>query len=372
MSDMTGISLTLMRYFGRQFLIGIGIVAAVVALLIFMVDAIEMLRHHASRDTISAATAIGLSLLKLPNIFEIAFPFTFLFGAMWTFTRLSRSNELVVARASGVSVWQFLAPALIISVSLGLFIIIFFNAASATMLARYKVLERTLLRGEQSTLQIGQSGLWLREVIEGDHRVVHARNISDARNDEDLTLFTVLILEFDGSNRFARRIDAEDAELRDTTWHLGGAWVSPADGQTKYHETLVLPTTLSPKRIQESFAKPETLTIWELSEFISAATDAGFAVNRHRFHWHALISKPFFLAAMVFVAATFSLRLSRMGGVVHLVVAGVVAAFALFFISDVTGALGQSGVVPPALAAWAPTMVSALVGMTMLFHLEDG
>ena len=73
-----------------------------------------------------------------------------------------------------------------------------------------------------------------------------------------------------------------------------------------------------------------------------------------------------------FLAATFSLRLSRFGGVVRLLVAGVVAGFALFFVSDVAGALGQSGILPPALAAWAPTMVTALTGMTVLFHLEDG
>ncbi len=369
---MNGISFTLMWYFGRQFIMGVAIVSAVVAGLIYMIDLIEMLRHYASREKVSAATAAGLSLLKLPNIFEIAFPFAFLFGAMWTFTRLSRSNELVVARASGVSVWQFLAPALLISLLLGVFIVLFFNAASATMFARYKVLEGTMLRGEQSTLKIGRGGLWLREVRDGDHRVVHASNLSDSKDGEDLTLYSVLILEFEGSNRFARRIDARDAVLHDTTWHLHDAWDAKDGERAQFHETLVLPTTLSPKRIQESFARPETLTFWELTEFIRAAREAGFSVNRHRFHWHSLASKPFFLAAMVFIAATFSLRLSRMGGVVQLVVAGMVAAFALFFISDVTGALGQSGVVPPSLAAWAPTAVSALVGMAMLFHLEDG
>ncbi len=369
---MPGISFTLMRYFGWQFLLGIGLVAAVVTGIIFMIDSVEMLRHHGSKEKVGAITSLGLSLLKLPNLFEKAFPFTFLFGAIWTFSKLTRSNELVVARASGVSVWQFLAPALVISGVIGLVVILVFNTASATMYARFKVIERTLLRGEHSTLNISRNGLWLRESRRGNHRVVHAVDVLDAEREEDLKLAGIIILEFEGSERFARRIDAKEAVLHDAAWQLDEAWVMASGGKPVFHEHLVLPTTLSPKRIQESFASPETLTIWELSDFIATARAAGFSVNRHRFHWHSLVSTPFFLAAMVFVAATFSLRMSRMGGVVQIIVAGVLSAFVLFFISDVAGALGQSGVLPPVLAAWAPTIVSALAGITLLFHLEDG
>ncbi len=368
---MAGISFTLFRYFGWQFLTGVIVVMAVAASLIFMVDVIEMLRQYVSKDLIGTTTAIGLSLLKLPNLLEQVFPFAFLFGAMWTFSRLSKSNELVVARASGVSAWQFLAPAILIAALMGTFMILVFNPASASMLSRYSVLENTLLRGEHSRLDIKKTGLWLREAKQGNQTVVHALNVDDTSG-ANLVINEVIIFEFEGSNKFRRRIDARSAQLKDATWELDQAWVT-ADGEKPvFHERFVLPTTMSPKRIQESFASPETLPFWELAEFIDRAQAAGFSVHRHRFHWHALLSTPFLLAAMVFVAASFSLRLNRFGGAVQLVVVGVFAGFALFFISDVAGALGQSGVLPPPLAAWAPTAITALIGMTVLFHIEDG
>ncbi len=379
---MHGISITLMRYFGVQFLVSVTMVSMIVAGLVFLVDSIEMLRHYASKDKIDSLSAIGLSVLKLPSLVEKVLPFIFLFAAMWTFSKLTRSNELVVARASGVSAWQFLAPALAIAFILGLMNVFVFNPASATMLARYKIIEKSALHGEHSTMKIGRTGLWLREAVNGNHRVVHALDVDDRRDanpdqpfgsgEGDLRLLDVIIIQYEGQGRFESRIDAESAVLKGGAWHLANAWVSRAGQDAVFMETSDLKTTLSPRRIQESFAMPETLNIWELSEFIGTANAAGFSVHRHRFHWHALASKPFLFASMVFLAATFSLRISRMGGVVRLIMAGVLAGFGLFFISDVTGALGQSGLLPPTLAAYAPTAITALLGMTMVFHMEDG
>jgi len=57
---------------------------------------------------------------------------------------------------------------------------------------------------------------------------------------------------------------------------------------------------------------------------------------------------------------------------VRLMVGGIAAGFLLFFLSNLVAALGQTGAIPVLLAAWAPAIVSTLLGLTMLLHLEDG
>ena len=47
-------------------------------------------------------------------------------------------------------------------------------------------------------------------------------------------------------------------------------------------------------------------------------------------------------------------------------------AFFLFFFLDVVSALGLRESIPIVLAAWAPAGISALLGLAMVFHLEDG
>ena len=51
---------------------------------------------------------------------------------------------------------------------------------------------------------------------------------------------------------------------------------------------------------------------------------------------------------------------------------GVLAGFLLYFLTDLVLALGASGAIPVVLAAWTPAGVSSLLGLAMLFHLEDG
>ena len=47
-------------------------------------------------------------------------PFSVLVGAMSCYLNLSRRLELVIARAAGVSAWQFIAPAIVIALLIGI------------------------------------------------------------------------------------------------------------------------------------------------------------------------------------------------------------------------------------------------------------
>ncbi len=75
---------------------------------------------------------------------------------------------------------------------------------------------------------------------------------------------------------------------------------------------------------------------------------------------------------MILIAATFSLRPARRGGVGRMIGLGVASGFLLYFLSDLVFALGLSARIPVMLAAWAPAAVSSLLGLAMLLHLEDG
>jgi lipopolysaccharide export system permease protein len=75
---------------------------------------------------------------------------------------------------------------------------------------------------------------------------------------------------------------------------------------------------------------------------------------------------------MVLVAAGFSMRPSRRGGVGLAIAAGVAAGVALFILSKVVGEFGGTGTIPVTLAAWTPAGVGLALAVAMLLHLEDG
>ena len=84
------------------------------------------------------------------------------------------------------------------------------------------------------------------------------------------------------------------------------------------------------------------------------------------------LALPLLFSAMVFMAASFSFRLTRLGGVPQLVVLAVLSGIGVYFLNTATEALGRSGLLPTPLAAVAPALGAILLGMTLLFHEEDG
>jgi lipopolysaccharide export system permease protein len=360
-------SWTLYRYLGRQFLVGVLIVYAVFLVLAYSIDLVDLLGRTAGQG-VNTTTVIGMGLLHLPDIGQKLMPFAVLLGGVFAFVRLSRSQELVATRAAGVSAWDFLAPPLAVAITLGILSVVAFTPVSSLLLSRFALLEAKYIRGEASQLAVSENGLWLRQGDENRQSVIHALHVSN----QGVRLDDVIVFLYTANDTFVGRVDARSAQLTRGAWLLQDAWVSGPDGRPVHHANYNLPTTLTPARIQESFASPDTLSFWALPGFIHAAQRAGFAATRYELYLYSLLALPALFAAMVFMGASFSLRLARFGGIPRVILFSALAGFGVYFFSDLTQALGQSGILPVALAASAPAIAAILFGMTLVFHQEDG
>ena len=360
-------SWTLYRYLARQFLIGVGMIFGAFLLLAFSIDIVDLINRTAGHG-VASGVIIGMALLQLPDLGQKLLPFAVLLGGVYCFVRLSRSQELVATRAAGVSAWDFLVPPLAVAVAIGVIHVLAVTPVSSRMLAQFAALEAKHIKGQASQLSVSANGLWLRQGDEGQQSVIHALTVSD----QGVRLDDVIVFIYGLHDHVEGRIDAKSARLSRGAWVIDDAWVSGADGRTSHHDHYSLNTTLTPAQIQESFAPPDTLSFWALPRFIRAAQNAGFSAVRYRLYLYTLLTLPALFAAMVFMAASFSLKLSRSGGLGRVVLISALSGFGVYFFSDLTRALGQSSILPAALAATAPAAAAILIGMTLVFHQEDG
>ena len=217
-----------------------------------------------------------------------------------------------------------------------------FSPVAAAFLSQYARLEARYVQGQASQLAVSSTGLWLRQGDAEHQSVIHALRVAD----QGVHLEEVTVFSYNGLDRFAGRIDAATADLEPGRWRLSDAWISGADGLPQHHPMHDLPTELTPAQIQESFASPDTISFWDLPRFIANAEDAGFSALRHRLYWYSLLALPLLFSAMVFMAASFSFRFSRLGGVPQLVLAAVLSGFGVYFLDTMTEALGRSGILP--------------------------
>jgi len=317
---------TLALYIVRQFLLWCFTVFLTLAVIVFLLDYVELIRRSGSHADATLMVLLEMAALKQPYMWQQIMPFAILFGAMLSFWRMTRSNELVVARSTGVSVWQFLAPAVLGALAIGVLVVTVFNPVAAAMQLSYEKLESRLLKNSSEQLTLSHSGLWLRQSDDqGMPSVIHAERLAPG----SITLEDVLILFFDKNDRLTGRIDAKQARLESGHWRItdGTRW-QPSKGQEPFTETTIA-TTMTASKIEQSFASPETISFWELPGFINLLEQSGFSTQRHRLEYNALLARPFLLAAMVLIAATFSLRMQRRGGTSLMIAAGVASGFTL-------------------------------------------
>jgi lipopolysaccharide export system permease protein len=362
------LSPTLSIYIARQVLLGIGVAWLGLSLVALVVDLIELLRRAGSRQDVGLDIVLAMALLHAPFLMQKLMPFSVLFGTMFAFQRLTRSQELVAARSVGVSVWQFLTPALLVAFALGVFMVAAFNPLAASLVARHEKLDHDYFSNTASLVAVSQGGLWLRqENGPNQELLLHARQMTR----DPPVLIRVVVFFYDGL-KMSARADAASAVLEPGFWRLVRPVYSEPDGRSERRAELRIPTDLTQDRIQDSYASPETTSFWDLPAFIRTLEAVGLSAREHRLYWNGLLALPALLCAMLLIGTTFSLRLARRGGTGLLITGGLLAGFAFYILSDVVYAVGLSGRLPPLLAAWTPAGVAILLGVTTLLHLEDG
>ena len=363
------IPFTLSRYFAKRFFGAVMAVFAGVFCLIVLIDYIELMRRASDVPNVSPLVVALTSFYRVPQLMERMLPFAILVGAMGCYLSLSRRLELVIARAAGISAWQFVAPAVVTAMLIGIVATAIYNPLSAVMRERSKRLEADMF-GESSASGMRHTGsdFWVRQRSSEGQAIINATSsLQQGAGLGGVTIFT-----FDQGNRFKERIEAKGAVLEPGHWRLEQARVFVAGAPPKDYDTYLLSTNLTDEQVRESFATPETVPFWQLPWYIEIAEHAGLMAAGYKLQYQLLVARPFLLVAMVLLAASVSLRFFRFGGVQQMVLGGVAAGFLLYVLSKVTEDLSKAELMHPVAAAWLPVLVGALTGFVVLLYQEDG
>jgi lipopolysaccharide export system permease protein len=358
---------TLGRYFARKILGMILVVFGLCLILVFLIDFVEMMRE-ASKTDVPTSYVFLLTLMRLPSFAELTIPFAVLIGTISAFLMLSRSSELVVVRASGISVWQFLRPALIVALCVGLFAVGVYNPAAATSKQAAERLFTDVFAGKNTNSRASDSASWIRQDGPDGPSVIYAR----ASAERGTKLATVMLLQFDPNQKFIERIEADKAILRRGYWELENAQVFSSGMLPRHYNKYFSSTYLDASQVKEIVNAVEGVSFWELPGFIEFAERAGLSTTAYKLYYNQLLARPFLMLCMVLLAATCALKPFRFGKIQTMVIAGLSAGFAFFVLVELSRKLGTSGYITAGVAAWGPIAIASLLAMTVLLHQEDG
>lgn len=373
------------RYFGRRFVLAVAVAFLTCIALIAVVDFFELTRRVGDRSGSTVAQIGYLVLLRLPSFSERMLPFAVLIGAMSSFLTLSRRLEFVVARAAGISVWQFIGSAVAAALLLGVIATTIYNPLSAAMKERADLIETQMLavrlpaspqdpvarRAKDESATDAPRRLrstWLRQRSPEGQAIISA----EAKGRQGQTLAGVRIFVFDTKGDFVERIEAASAELESGHWRLTDVLIYSPTASPKRLREHQFPTSLTPEQVRGSFAEAAALSFWELPAAIELVQAAGLTAASYKIQYQLLLARPFLLAAMVVIAAAVSLRVFRLGGVGRMVTSGVLAGFLLYVAAQLSEQLGEGGFLHPVVAGWLPIVCAAMIGCSVLLFQEDG
>lgn len=358
----------LYRYFAGVFLFWFVIVMLILSSVVFLFEFVDLVRRLPLAE-FGMLSLLYMTLLKLPGTLESLFHFGLLFATMLAMWRLSRTQELVVARAAGVSMWQILTPLVGAALLVGAFKLLAYSEVVADMQRGYQELSERYLDADPLTLGVSRTGLWMRQETPDGHQFINAARVDQS---DGLVLHRPQFWFFSDQTEYGRRIAGEVARLEPERWVVTNAVVMTGTGDPVEHAELVLPTGLTLERIRNSVRDPLQISFWQMPAYIEVQEQSGFDTARHVAVYWSMIAQPFLFAGMVLLAAAFSRRLTRRGGVLAMAVGGVITGFVFFVVNDVILAMGMADLLPLHLAAWAPAGIALLTGTAAILYSEDG
>lgn len=369
--------MTLSLYIARRFLRSLLLIGGVFLLILFLIEMIEMIRRF-SDDGIGLAGAAGLAGLNIAGSFYAILPLITVLAGIALFLGLARTSEMVAIRASGRSALRTLRAPALTAILVGMLAVGLLNPFVAATGKRFDEAAAAIERGGTQTVSLGDSAVWLRQgyVVDGQANgqlMIRARRASP----DATTLYDATFMIFAPDIGPTRRIEADEAILTPGEWQLSGVKEYPLDqpnpeAAARQSDSLTLASDLTAQRIREGFGSPDSVPFWQLPGFIKGLESAGFSAARHRTWFQIELARPFLMAAMVVLAAAFTMRhvRGRNTGIAVLLAFG--AGIGVFFLRNLAQVLGDNGQVAPWIAAWAPPAVAALLGLTLILQREDG
>ncbi len=362
-------SRTLSLYFARHFTKMVGSIFLLGFLLIAVVSYIEFFNRAFKGDFVGGLTLALVVLFRVPSVTEDALPFAVLYGSIAAFVVANRRLEVVVARAAGVSAWQFLLPACIVGLLFGVVGTTLYNPMAASLLSWSNELTAQIVtHGRARPVSARTGPVWVRQATKGSESIIGAPQSFD----EGLGLIGVTAYVFEPGGKFRERIDAPKAHYEPGEWQMDDATVTAPNTTPRKVAVYKLPTDLTSDEVRRTFLHIDSVSFWTLRQLAASAQRAGVSGDRFLLQYNVLLSRPILLLAMVLIAANVSLRFSRSRDVGWMIITGVGVGFMLYVLMKIAWDLGSGGIVPPPLAAWLPAIVATLVGVTVLLHLEDG
>lgn len=347
------------RYIAKVIMQASAMVIFAVLALSFIIDLLAELRDIGTGDY-GLLQAVLHVILKIPHDLYQFFPMLVLLGGVLGLGILSSHRELIVMRASGVSIQRIVGA--IISAAFVLIVI-------ATIIGEC-IAPRALdlaIKYKENAENSGQavataSGVWIHE----GNNFLHIQRVMGHRHLEGVKRY-----EFDAEHRLLTAYFVKAMDFKQGQWQLT-QMVKTTFGKDQTHSEQFATGTwdlaLNPNLLNVGMVKPEQLSLLSLVKYVKHLVKNNLQANRFQFEFWKRTFQPLTTLVMILLAVPFVFAGPRSATMGWRILFGVIIGFSFYILNAFLGQFSVVFQVSPWIAALLPTVLFALIGYLFMLR----
>jgi LPS export ABC transporter permease LptG len=322
------------------------------------------------RNKIPLSRVFTYLLFLTPKLIYDTAPVSVLVAVLVTFGVLTKHNEVIALKASGVSLYRVTTPVLLVSAlfSAGLFAFDHFYVPEAN---RKQDALRDEIKGRPVQTYLRPDRKW---IFGSGSRIYYYKHFDTEEN----VMVGVSVYELEPRTfQLRRHISAERAYWRPSlkTWIFENGWTRDIHGITERNFRNFQADTFPeldepPDYFLKELVQAKQMNYRQLESYIDDLARSGFDTVRLRVQYHKKFSVPIFALIMAMLSVPFGFLVGTRGAMAGIGVSlGV--AIAYWGVNRLFEQIGNVNQLPPAVAAWSPDALFSLAGLYLLLRMRS-
>ena len=355
----------LFNYTIKEILKYFAVIIAMVIAIYLAVDFFEKIDDFMEAD-LPFSLALSFFFYKIPFIVAQIMPVGFLLAVLVAFGLMSKHNELIALKSSGVSTYYLLQPVLLLAVLFSLLLFLLSEAiVPISMDKANRIWLQEVRRGPAVASK--EKNIW----IKADHMIAHIKYYNPARR----TVFGITVNYFDNGFRLIRKIDAKEGTYRQENWQLQTVveqnFTQESESIVTLHDHRLVKFNFLPKDLKRVVKKSEEMNFKELYTYIKKVESEGYDATAYRIDFYAKFAFPLVCIIMGMIGSGISIAGRIREGLPIGVAYGIGIAFLYWIFYSFCLSLGYGEMLPPWVAVWAANFVFFCAGIFLLLHTEQ-
>lgn len=358
-------SRTLMLYLSRLFVTRIIAVLIMLVMVLMILDLLGESGDILGQPGNGEAQLLHYMSLRVPQLIARFLPYSVLLATIITLATLNQNSEVISMKAAGMSAHQVQAPLILTALAVSALSFAFnervVTRATATLEAWKAVEYGPVPKGSNV-----RDNVYL---ADGPHILTAALAADEAGT---MQMSQVTYYRRNSRGMIVEQVRAPRASYTGSGWKLEDATRFNVQATTsETFASITVAQGISPDQVRISKVDPDAQDIFTLSDSIDALQAAGRRTEELEAAWWHKLSGPLSALLMPLLGAVAAFGLARSGQLLVRAVIGMALGFAYFSIDNAALAMGSFGGYPPFIAAWAPFVLFALLGETVLIRTEE-